>query len=103
MEERRGGLSTNHVLVNRNHSLPVRLFSLLLGATLPCSSLLAIAIRKDFPNLFPEIFGYSFDGILHWAGVLFFVLAAVLTVSSGTKYMMKYWSVFIGEDGNKGE
>lgn len=60
--------------------------------------LLAIAIRNDFPNLFPEIFGYSFDGILHWAGVLFFVLAAVLTVSSGTVYMIKYWSVFIGED-----
>lgn len=65
--------------------------------------LLAIAIRKDFPNLFPEIFGYSFDGILHWAGVLFFVLAAVLTVSSGTKYMIKYWSVFIGEDEKTGE
>lgn len=60
--------------------------------------LLAIAIRKDFPNLFPEIFGYSFDAILHWAGMLFFVLAAVLTVSSGTVYMIKYWSVFIGED-----
>lgn len=60
--------------------------------------LLAIAIRKDFPTLFPEIFGYSFDAILHWAGVLFFVLAAVLTVSSGTVYMIKYWSVFIGED-----
>ena len=60
--------------------------------------LLAIAIRKDFPTLFPEIFGYSFDAILHWAGMLFFVLAAVLTVSSGTVYMIKYWSVFIGED-----
>ena len=60
--------------------------------------LLAIAIRKDFPTLFPEIFGYSFNAILHWAGVLFFVLAAVLTVSSGTVYMIKYWSVFIGED-----
>jgi len=60
--------------------------------------LLAIAIRKDFPTFFPEIFGYSFDAILHWAGVLFFVLAAVLTVTSGTVYMIKYWSVFIGED-----
>ena len=60
--------------------------------------LLAIAIRKDFPTLFPEILGYSFNAILHWAGVLFFVLAAVLTVSSGTVYMIKYWSVFIGED-----
>ena len=60
--------------------------------------LLAIAIRKDFPTLFPEIFGYSFNAILHWAGVLFFVLAAVLTVTSGTVYMIKYWSVFIGED-----
>jgi CDP-diacylglycerol--glycerol-3-phosphate 3-phosphatidyltransferase len=65
--------------------------------------LLAIAIRKDMPNLFPAIFGYSFDGILHWAGVLCFVLAAVLTISSGTKYMIKYWSVFIGEDEKKGE
>lgn len=60
--------------------------------------LLAIAIREDFPNLFPEIMGQSFAGILHWLGVAFFVLAAVLTVSSGTKYMTKYWSVFIGED-----
>ena len=65
--------------------------------------LLAIAIRKDFPILFPEIFGYSFDAILHWAGVLFFVLAAVLTVTSGTVYMIKYWSVFIGEDEQKSE
>jgi len=65
--------------------------------------LLAIAIRKDMPNLFPAIFGCSCDGILHWAGVLCFVLAAVLTISSGTKYMIKYWSVFIGEDEKKGE
>jgi hypothetical protein len=47
--------------------------------------LLAIAIRQDFPDLFPQIAGYSFDGILHWLGVVFFILAAVLTVSSGTK------------------
>jgi CDP-diacylglycerol--glycerol-3-phosphate 3-phosphatidyltransferase len=65
--------------------------------------LLAIAIRKDFPNLFPSIMGYSFEGILHWAGVAFFVLAAVLTVSSGTMYMTKYWSVFTGKDEQKGE
>jgi CDP-diacylglycerol--glycerol-3-phosphate 3-phosphatidyltransferase len=65
--------------------------------------LLAIAIRQDMPNLFPAIFGVTFDAILHWAGVLCFVLAAVLTISSGTKYMIKYWSVFIGEDENKGE
>jgi len=65
--------------------------------------LLAIAIREDLPNLFPEIMGYSFDGILHWFGVAFFVVAAVLTVSSGTKYMTKYWSVFIGEDETTGE
>jgi len=53
--------------------------------------------------LFPEIMGQSFAGILHWLGVAFFVLAAVLTVSSGTKYMTKYWSVFIGEDETTGE
>jgi CDP-diacylglycerol--glycerol-3-phosphate 3-phosphatidyltransferase len=65
--------------------------------------LLAISIRQDFPILFPEIAGYSFDEILHRLGVVFFVLAAVLTVSSGAKYMTKYWSVFIGEGEAHGE
>ena len=56
--------------------------------------LLAHAIRADFPNLFPTLF----SDVLHWAGVGFFVLATVLTVSSGTIYMRKYWSVFMEED-----
>jgi CDP-diacylglycerol--glycerol-3-phosphate 3-phosphatidyltransferase len=56
--------------------------------------LLAIAIRNDFPSIFPAIVSDA----LHWGGVGFFVLAAVLTVSSGTLYMIKYWSVFVGEE-----
>lgn len=55
--------------------------------------LLAIAVRKDFPNLLPVIVGE----LLQWGGLLFFILATFLTVSSGTKYMIKYWSVFTGE------
>ena len=35
---------------------------------------------------------------LHWGGVAFFVIATVLTVSSGTLYMIKYWSVFTGDE-----
>ncbi|MGJ8653441.1 MAG: CDP-diacylglycerol--glycerol-3-phosphate 3-phosphatidyltransferase [Opitutaceae bacterium] len=56
--------------------------------------LLAIAIRNDFPNLFPEIVG----NVLHWGGLSFFVIATLLTVSSGTMYMVKYWSIFTGEN-----
>ncbi len=56
--------------------------------------LLAVAARKDFPEALPAIVG----DILHWGGLGFFVLATVLTVSSGTQYMVKYWSIFTGED-----
>lgn len=55
--------------------------------------LLAIAVRKDFPNLLPPVVGDA----LHVGGLIFFVLATFLTVSSGTKYMIKYWSIFTGE------
>lgn len=56
--------------------------------------LLAIAVRNDFPNLFPQIVG----DVLHWGGVGFFVIATLLTVSSGTMYMVKYWAVFTGQE-----
>lgn len=55
--------------------------------------LLAIAVRKDFPHLLPPVVG----DVLHVGGLIFFVLATFLTVSSGTKYMIKYWSIFTGE------
>lgn len=48
------------------------------------------AIRHDFPNLLPNS---VIDG-LYWGGVGFFVLATVLTVSSGVTYMVKYSSLF---------
>lgn len=56
--------------------------------------LLAIAIRADFPTLLPSMV----SEVLHAAGIGSFVLAAALTLSSGTLYMIKYWSVFTGEE-----
>ncbi len=59
--------------------------------------LLAIAVRKDFSQLIPQMIG----DVLHWGGLGFFVLATLLTVSSGTMYMVKYWSIFTGENDGK--
>jgi CDP-diacylglycerol--glycerol-3-phosphate 3-phosphatidyltransferase len=59
--------------------------------------LLAVAVRRDFPTLLPEIIG----NLLHWGGLTFFVIATLLTVSSGTQYMVKYWSIFTGENEDK--
>ena len=59
--------------------------------------LLAVAVRADFPELLPAIVG----DVLHWGGLAFFVLATFLTVSSGTQYMVKYWSIFTGENEGK--
>jgi len=59
--------------------------------------LLSIMVRKDFPELFPEVVG----NLLYWSGLGFFVIATALTVSSGTTYMIKYWSVFTGESDGK--
>ena len=55
--------------------------------------LLAVAVRRDFSDSFPSFLA---EGI-YWLGVVVFVLATVLTVSSGTLYLTKYWSVFKGE------
>jgi CDP-diacylglycerol--glycerol-3-phosphate 3-phosphatidyltransferase len=55
--------------------------------------LMSIAVRKDFKFL-PEWMG----DWLHIGGLAFFVAATLLTVSSGTQYMVKYWSVFTGEN-----
>lgn len=56
--------------------------------------LLAVAIREDFPELFPPWVGETLD----LAGLVFFVLATALTVSSGTQYLVKYWAVFTGQE-----
>lgn len=56
--------------------------------------LLAVAIRQDFPELFPPWVGETLD----LAGLVFFVLATALTVSSGTQYLVKYWAVFTGQE-----
>lgn len=48
------------------------------------------AASNDFQALVPE-------GVLQallWIGVIAFLVAAVLTISSGTFYLKKYWSVF---------
>jgi CDP-diacylglycerol--glycerol-3-phosphate 3-phosphatidyltransferase len=54
--------------------------------------LLAVAVREDFPERLPLIIG----DVLHWGGLGFFVIATLLTVSSGLQYMVKYWSIFTG-------
>jgi CDP-diacylglycerol--glycerol-3-phosphate 3-phosphatidyltransferase len=56
--------------------------------------LASIALMRDFANLVPILV----SDVLWWLGIGFFVLATALTVSSGTVYMVKYWSVFMGED-----
>jgi CDP-diacylglycerol---glycerol-3-phosphate 3-phosphatidyltransferase len=61
--------------------------------------LLAIAVRSDFPELFPAVVG----NVLHASGLVFFVIATLLTVSSGTIYMVKYWAVFTGKEEQQGE
>lgn len=62
-----------------------------------CLLLAGIAIVKDFPTVFPKMVG----DVFMWGGVFFFVVATVLTVSSGTLYMIKYWGVFTGQEDGK--
>ena len=59
--------------------------------------LFAVAIRADFSELLHPIIGE----ILHWGGLGFFVIATLLTVSSGLQYMVKYWSIFTGRNEDK--
>jgi CDP-diacylglycerol--glycerol-3-phosphate 3-phosphatidyltransferase len=54
----------------------------------------AMALQQDFP----EVVAAGVSEWLHLAGLTFFVVATLLTVSSGTLYMVKYWSVFTGQD-----
>ena len=56
--------------------------------------LFAVAIRADFSERLPSIVG----DVIHWGGLGFFVLATLLTVSSGLQYMVKYWSIFTGRN-----
>jgi CDP-diacylglycerol--glycerol-3-phosphate 3-phosphatidyltransferase len=60
--------------------------------------LLSVAIKQDFAML-PDWIGEW----LYMGGLAFFVIATLLTVSSGTQYMVKYWSVFTGESEGKNE
>ena len=59
--------------------------------------LLAVAVRKDFSQILPLIFG----DVLYWVGLIFFAIATLLTVSSGAQYMVKYWSIFTGRNEGK--
>ena len=54
----------------------------------------AVAVRADFPDQLPLFVG----DVLHWGGLGFFVIATLLTVSSGLQYMVKYWSIFTGRN-----
>lgn len=57
----------------------------------------AVAVRADFSERLPLIVG----DVLHWGGLSFFVIATLLTVSSGAQYMVKYWSIFTGRNEGK--
>lgn len=57
----------------------------------------AVAVRADFSERLPLIFG----DVLHWGGLGFFFIATLLTVSSGLQYMVKYWSIFTGRNEGK--
>ncbi|TVP80624.1 MAG: CDP-diacylglycerol--glycerol-3-phosphate 3-phosphatidyltransferase [Puniceicoccaceae bacterium] len=59
--------------------------------------LLAVVVRQDFPELLPTVIGDS----LHWGGLVFFVIATILTVSSGAQYLIKYWAIFTGQQEEK--
>mgnify|MGYP003322089880 FL=1 len=59
--------------------------------------LFAVAIRADFSERLPSIVG----DVIYWSGLGFFVLATLLTVSSGLQYMAKYWSIFTGKNEDK--
>lgn len=58
--------------------------------------LLGEAVVQDFGGILPAWLGDT----LHWGGMGFFVIATLLTVSSGTQYMIKYWSLFTGQEEN---
>ena len=47
-------------------------------------------IEIDFGRLFRADFSAAANGF-HWAGFVLFLLATVLTVTSGTRYILKYW------------
>ncbi|MFP4674351.1 MAG: CDP-diacylglycerol--glycerol-3-phosphate 3-phosphatidyltransferase [Opitutales bacterium] len=59
--------------------------------------LASISVAKDFSGRMPDLIG----DLLRWGGLACFVLATVLTVSSGTVYLVKHWAVFTG--GSEGE
>ena len=55
--------------------------------------LLAVAVQEDFPAMLPSWVGATLDS----GGLVLFVIATALTVSSGAQYMFKYWSIFTGQ------
>lgn len=58
--------------------------------------LAGVAVRVDGSGVFPDWVAAVLDG----AGVAFFVVATILTVSSGTTYLVKYWNLFVGKEAN---
>lgn len=56
--------------------------------------LLSEAVYQDFSAWIVVSVGDA----LHLGGLVFFGIATLLTVSSGTQYLVKYWSVFTGEN-----
>ena len=55
--------------------------------------LLKNALEKDFSKWTPEWITSGFGDL----GLIFYLLATVLTVSSGSLYLAKYWKLFTGQ------
>lgn len=76
-------LSGKHKTVFQIISIAVLLFSLV--------------IQNDLSFLFDRDLS-QFAKTCHDAGILLFIFASVLTIYSGTVYLIKYGSIFTGED-----
>ena len=61
--------------------------------------LAAVAVREDFAGTVPALVG----DWLHRGGLVGFLIATVLTVSSGTIYVTKYRAVFMGQESHQDE
>ena len=59
--------------------------------------LLSIAIKKDFSILLP----FLWEEFLRSCGVLLFCISTLLTVFSGSQYLIKYWFIFTGQNQDK--
>lgn len=54
------------------------------------------ALMIDFKHYWPESLGSFF----YWVGLVIFLIATLLTIHSGVRYILKYWNLFIEDEKN---